>query len=338
MRQKYYLKLERAIDNEFKARREDPVAFAVDNDREIQGARVAFFEGRSAENYAAYKKQLQAFRLAREMPGEGIFSKKDAQVLGQEIKGADDILAKAREYQQIFGADYNRVMREIAPELGDRLNLALNSNDGEAARRLLTVSCDKDFLKNARALIPDWGDYGDGEINRLISENLESFSGSLLAGISPEDNSMAQNAHESVKRLAASYALNEGLSIKDAVRKAADNLINNNYAYYRLGNHTIRVPASQDSRFLEYGFKELFRRVGAGEIGLAVNNPDGRGVREMAGDKVESGGYLITDDHEAGVILFLGTDPLLDKNGQIARFDWDFIDGLGREREIELVQ
>ena len=327
IRQRYYEQMARVIDADAKKRMEDPVAYAADASRDVNAARISFFEKPSAENWATYKKQLEIFRATRDMPGEELLSKRDAKSWGDNLRKDPNLLQTADKLRQDIGADYPQVMKEIAPNLGDRINIALACEDRGIASRLMEITRDKDFIKNAKTLIPDWGDYGDQEINRKIADELTDFTSSLLAGVNVDDRGMAVSAQEAVKSLAASYAMQEKIPITDAIRRAANDLFNNRYDYYTINGHSVRVP------------KELRDSIDKGKFNALYSlmiERSGDYMREKFGqlhldeetlvrDIMYGQAYLITDDSESGVILFRGINPVADKDGNIVRFSWEDI-------------
>lgn len=346
IRAEYYEKLARTVAADQKARAEDAVAYVLGADGELAKARQAFLEKPEKESFRAYRERLLPALADRGLKTDRLLSKSDAGFLGELFSKADDSLAFMGLLQEASGGDFDKVLNQVEPRLSQesRIALAAAGTSKESARALLEISKDKEFMQKARQLVPDWSKLGEKAIDEAVSEELEDFISTLPVGMYPELTSLATGSLEAVKKLAAWHALNGKMDLRKAIRLAAEETFNGHYYYNRLNGRNFRVPKTDwlDNKKIAAGVGEALKQVGERVEDFYVSGGAdmGSGKAGNFAELIRGNGYVVTNEDESGVKVFVGGHVLRygkgEKKGQPVVFGWTELMELGSNLDTDL--
>lgn len=156
------------------------------------------------------------------------------------------------------------------------------------------------------------------------------FNATLLGG---GDQSVATEVNNSVATLALQYVNRQNLDYKDAIRKAAHDVILDRYTINSVNGGSFRVPTSLDGDAIERGAGKALEELAAKSSDLyAVDYKHlGEHAPKMYGSLLKAAGRWQTAGDESGLVLFMGGNVVRDKDGKPITRTWAELGKLSKD-------
>lgn len=315
-----HAKLERAVAEDARRRETDPAAYLANVDVDVARTRDAMFRNFTPESANAYLTALAAAKDERGMTGAMVLPREDARQLADRLQSGDNPVGAIRTMHQAFGRQWPEVMRQIAPDMGNQMNLIASGMGERAGKLLIEAGRDKDFPRQAESLLALNGS-DKTEYRNSIRDAMQPFNATLLAG---QDSAMAAAVNDAVDKLGLKYML-EGMNKDDAIKKAAEEVVLDRYNLVESGGHAFRVPKMFDASEMYAGAKNALAKVSEnpGDIGKIPYKGMGEKQQDASyASMISNNGYWVTNRDESGVLLYVGGMPVLDRNGAPVSRTW----------------
>lgn len=329
-----YAKLERAVAEDAKQREADPAAYLANVDATVARTRNAMFQNFTPESADAYLTSLATAKEERGMTGTMVLPKGDARQIADRVQASDNPVGAIQTMSRAFGRQWPEVMRQIAPEMGNQMNLIASGMGERAGRLLIEAGRDKDFPKQAESLLALKGS-DKTEYQNSVRDAMQPFNATLLAG---QDSAMAAAVNDAVGTLGLKYML-EGMDKGDAVKKAAEEVVLGRYNLVESGGHVFRAPKVFDADKIYAGAKNALAKVSENPGG--VDRVPYKGMGEKRQDAsyasmISNNGYWVTSRDENGVMLYVGGWPVLDGEGAPVFRTWVQLEEAGKNSVVKM--
>ena len=252
-----------------------------------------------------------------------IFPEGQAQALSGEIMAAPNPGEKLGNWQKAFGPHWGRAFQELSakdclPVFAQVIADGMPQTDGKL---LMEGIRNKDFQKNFYELHKN-ASFVKKDFEEQLEAEMSSFNSTLLAG---GDQSTATELNRAVSVLAMQYINTQNLAYKDAIQKAAKNVILDRYTLQSVNGGQFRVPSSFDGDTIEKGAGAALAEIASNADGLYTAELKNLGERAdlLYRNFITRAGRWITNGDESGLLLFVGGNVVLDKKGQPIMRDWD---------------
>lgn len=335
--QAHFEKLSRSIQSMQKAMAEDPCAYAAQVNPNLAESRRALLTSLSPQSAALYLRDISAAYECLGMDGP-LLSKQDSQALAGWIGQSRDPVQSIRSLSNAFGHRTPEVFAAISPELAPTLRVVAGM-DAEAGRRVLAMERDSDFQKKAKLILMQRGT-DEGSIREQTAETLGPVLDTFLGG--PQSD-LPLAISSATSRLAIHYMASLGLEEDKAVERAANEVISSRYniipgAKISTGwfgsdqRPGLRVPKEEDADAIARGLRVWLEQAGPDQVAIsAMPGLDPDITREHLATILKDHTHWLTDNAEAGAILFLGSQPLMGSDGNAISLTWQELAELGRK-------
>ncbi len=291
-----------------RAREKDGAGYLVAYSPAARDAWGKFLAAGPEEREQATAGYLSAVRAERErlqIPGDDVLPNSYAEATADSINSAPtaEQLATTMEQESArWGSAWPQVYAQLAPKISD-MAAVIGSGIPRAAATAL-ASTGQMSESELKALLPPGTKPKD--VDEDVDGKLEDFARSF-----PSDAARTFNAFTtSAKRLTAKY-MHDGASRKDAVQKAYDDLIGNQYQMVEFRGTPMRIPTSLDDNIAELGAQHALEQYEA--ITGDVMGDTFRTEEEALGDHtrdVRERGYWMTNPAGTGLRLYVDGGPV----------------------------
>ena len=329
MQRGFQAKRQEAARAILEARQKDPSGYLMNRNKTLQAAYNAMLQNPTPEAVNTYLAGLKADADLLKLGDVPIFPKDQAKAFAGAIMSVPNVGTKLKELRVAFGRFWPKAMQELCVKDGLPVSaqLAANNMPEEAARLLMEGAKDKEFQKKSFELHADIKktDF-DAEVNKQMGE----FNATLLGG---GDQSVATEVNKSVATLALQYVNRQNLDYKDAIRKAAHDVILDRYTINSVNGGSFRVPTSLDGDAIERGAGKALEELAAKSSDLyAVDYQHlGEHAPKMYGSMLRATGRWQTAGDESGLVLFMGNSVVRDKDGKPITRTWAELDKLSKD-------
>lgn len=322
-RQKSYMALQKAAQHDAEVRAKDPVAYLANYDPAVKSARSAMLNTMTPESVNAYTTILQASMEARGM--EGTFKKQlpllteaDARNIAGNIASSTEPEKMLTNLQQSFGKHWPTLERQLAAgeKLPPDMAIVASGIQGRPARLLLEAAKNKDFTSGAKvALGPDYKVMQE-VVGTSLQDALKTFRASGASDIE-------MRVRDSTEKLAAAYMWQDGMSAKDAAKKAAKDVISDRYTF----KGSYRIPKDvPDTDRVDIGAQREITRIAEKASTLSLPSVPGLNKKDVAaryGSGLLRNATWATNEDESGLVMFMGGVPVRNADGSLVRRSWD---------------
>lgn len=318
----------------------DPLKWLAANDSKVREAREAFFanpQGFTSEAFGAYYQTSQAAQRARGVLKPQIFSKEDAQFLGEKYAAMRDPTVATQEFQRAFGAIHSKAMQEIMPHMPAAAAFMASGMNPNSAKLLMSINTemknDKQFLPNLYENLNLRGK-DKTDFQAKIAEVAAPAAASFVGGTSDK---FATATRQETEKLALAY-MRRGYDKDAAIAKAFNDVIGERYIFTANPNAkalTVRIPANQPSGEITGGLKAYLNQADLKGFYLA-NAPhmDSEEERKAFEDMLRSQGYFVTNSDESGCFMYVGQSPVVDRQGNLIRIPWEAFAEMSRKSKL----
>lgn len=317
--------LVKAIQAKRSAIQKDPVAWADNNDSEVQKYASVLQTANTPENLLKYdqaliaaqqKQGVQYPQLLRQDQENSIITKL------QNSKG----MAKVDAVKQLadqYGKDFSLVAGQLQKNKALPSGLtSIMSAPTQYAREQAAIMSDVD-IKQLRDSLPDKNAKDiDTQVAKQMTDFYSSFPAAQLSSTTIGD------LRDTITKIAYSNVRN-GVSVEQATQNAVDMFVGKDkYNFIQNNNDvTVRVPKAMDANLVQNGMQDVIKNLSIDNVGIGNAktlidpwnmNPTEQGYL----NQIKSNAYWVTNGNETGANLFFkGHDnreyPVLDKSGKI---------------------
>lgn len=322
-RQKSYIALQKAAQHDAEVRAKDPVAYLASYDSAVKSARSAMLNTMTPESVNAYTTTLQASMEARGMDGTfkkqlPLLSEADARNMAAGIASSTEPEKTLANLQQSFGKHWPTLERQLTAgeKLPPDMAIVASGIQGRPARLLLEAAKNKDFTSGAKvALGPDYKVMQE-VVGTSLQDALKTFRASGATDLE-------MRVRDSTEKLAATYMWQDGMSAKDAAKKAAKDVISDRYTF----KGSYRIPKDvTDTDRVDIGAQREITRIAEKASTLSLPSVPGLDKKDVAarfGNGLLRNASWATNEDESGLIMFVGGVSVRNADGSLVRRSWD---------------
>ncbi len=330
MQRGFQQKRQEAAKAILEARQKDPSGYLMNRNKNLQTAYNEMLKQPTPETVNAYLAGLKADADLLKLGDVPIFPKDQAKAFAGVIMSSPDPGMALQNLQASFGQYWPKAMQELCVKDGLPMSaqLAANNMPREAAKLLMDGAKDKDFQKNAFEIHKD--SFARTDFDAEVNKQMGEFNATLLGG---GDQSVATEVNNSVATLALQYVNRQNLDYKDAIRKAAHDVILDRYTINSVNGGSFRVPTSLDGDAIERGAGKALEELAAKSSDLyAVDYKHlGEHAPKMYGSLLKAAGRWQTAGDESGLVLFMGGNVVRDKDGKPITRTWAELGKLSKD-------
>lgn len=330
-KRKVFVALTKAVEEDRKARADDPAAYLVSVEPEVKAARQTMLQDMTPDSVTAYAVALKAAREARGMAESkaAFLPEADAKQIAVRLENSPQPVEAIQQLASFAGKYWPDMLKQLSESerLSSSMRLVASGMDPDAGKKLLESARDKDFVTKAEDVLGISGTTKT-EFQDHVRERMADFNRTLMAG---GERDLPATLNRNVERLALCYMM-DGYDADEAVEKAADKVVLERYSLTGHAEKPFRVPATFDANNIEDGAEEILQSMTTpGKLEIP-NLPalDGTFTETSYSNWVRREGYWVTNGDESGVVLFVGGRAVRDRDGNIIEKTWDELDTRGR--------
>lgn len=257
--------------------------------------------------------------------------KTTAQILAARISAAASPGEELRRLEQAAGRHWPGLAAEMMGKVAPRAQIMANIPD-EAARLLNEAGKIPDFQKQAFSQLGLKGPEKTGfeeDLQEQLKPYLATFNAQGALG-------MAENIRQETTALALQLMLRgEEKDATDAGRRAVEQIVKSQYSLAESpgSGAPFRVPKSYDAGLVEQGAAKFLRGLDVGNLNIrllgAASPQRQKGKYRQLLNRAAS---VVVNQDESGVIFYLGTEPLRDRDENIIQVGFRELEQLAREK------
>lgn len=323
-----YDRMAKMIEADRRERAADPVAYVAAHDPKVAEAWNTFQAEPSQENFTAYCQELftgyEQRGIAPE-PGKSapVLNKHMGAALARQVNMANDPALEMTRLREAAGPYYEQLMDQVAPQLGRSAMLIASGIDSDTSKSIMEARQNPNFIRDARATLNLQGPEGQG-FDLALTDTLDEITRTFAQGGDP---ALAQTVRENVQIQALQLMMKERLDADEAVEKAAKQVILDRYEIVespsgglcRIPKEAVPEPdkvPEQMEKWISKADVSSFNMYFPGGIDYSRN------VKRFRNDLKRRATY-IPNYNESGLLVFYGSFPLLDRNGNPIVVKWD---------------
>lgn len=281
----------------------DPAAYVANYNPGVVSAATAFSQAPSPQTAQAYVQASTGAQQALGVTQPRVLTEPQAHAISDRLKldgnGADVVQSIAQE-KQLWGRYWPQVLSEAAPKLNPAVQVIALGMDPVPAARLATVAALKP--EQLAKVLPT--NVKSTDIKAAVRDQLQDFSATMIGHAGAEDQ--LGRLTDATTQLASSYVAG-GASLKEATKRAANEVVLSRYDVTQWRGNSLRIPKGVDTDLVRSGLTAV----------------SGQTLRELG---VSSGAVqwrTLPDD--SGVVLedAATNRPLARKDGTLVSFGFD---------------
>ena len=304
-------------------RAKNPTGYLMNVNPDLQKAYNAMLQNPTPETVNAYLQGLQSGADVLKLGNVPIFPQGQAQALSNAIMAQPNPGETLERLSDAFGQHWGRAFQELSAKdcLPVAAQVIANAMDQTDAKLLMEGIKDKDFQNKFYDLRKNDTSFAKKDFDEQVLAQMAGFNATLLT---VGDQSTATELNRAVSTLAMQYMNTLGLDYKDAIQKAAKNVILDKYSLQSVNGGKFRVPKAFDGDAVERGAGAALLEIAgnADELLTAQYKHLGEHAATMFGNQIKRAGHWATNADESGLILFVGPNAVLDKKGQPVMRTW----------------
>ncbi len=318
-----YARLEKAVQDDQRRRRDDPVSYLITKDPEVKSAFAAWAQSHDAGAARTYTTKLRAAAAARGMAwsetAPALLPESTAKQLAWTITNSENPADVIAQQSAAWGRDWPAVERQLVQgnKLPGGLRVIASGMNREGAGLLAGTFRDPKYLTTAREAL-GLTDADAKAVRERVRDELEDFTHTLLT---QGATATAAEFAESATRLTYAY-MQRGFGMKDAAARAAKDVALGRYHI----NGSYRVPQGVDPDAVAAGAENALVTLTENPARLALPTAKGLSqefVHTSAATTVRRNGQWVTAPDESGLQLFVHGVPVRDADGRTIALTWE---------------
>ena len=318
-----YARLEKAVQDDQRRRRDDPVSYLITKDPEVKSAFAAWAQSHDAGAARTYTTKLRGAAAARGMAwsetAPALLPESTAKQLAWTITNSENPADVIAQQSAAWGRDWPAVERQLVQgnKLPGGLRVIASGMNREGAGLLAGTFRDPKYLTTAREAL-GLTDADAKAVRERVRDELEDFTHTLLT---QGARATAAEFAESATRLTYAY-MQRGFGMKDAAARAAKDVALGRYHI----NGSYRVPQGVDPDAVAAGAENALVTLTENPARLALPTAKGLSqefVHTSAATTVRRNGQWVTAPDESGLQLFVHGVPVRDADGRTIALTWE---------------
>ncbi|MBB5143957.1 hypothetical protein [Desulfovibrio intestinalis] len=332
-----YTRLEHAVKVDQELRQKDPIGYLLGKDRGVQTAFKSWQESPTPENAQTYAAKIQAAGAARgmrqsEVESPPLLPDSAAKDLAWRVANSDKPAEILEQQQSAWGQHWPSVERQLVTEgkMPTGLRVVASGMDKESGGLLASTYRNPKYKEQAKDVL-GLTESSFKDLRERVHGELEQFTATLQA---QGDLEMAATITDSATRLTLEY-MQRGFDVKDAARKASEDVALNRYRLVEQGDGYYRVPSKVDADAIAKGARSALLDIASKPESITVPKASGgltsQFIAQSASSVIKRDGEWVTAPDESGLNLYVQGRPVRDTQGKIIFRSWADLVRIGSE-------